>query len=173
MRNYPLYTIIAFLISLLVVFALVLPRYRSYVSLGQEAAERMTEFQSQEEYIQKLEEKSERLQGYQDSILKIESAIPKKRFLSELLSFFQKTAARSGLIMEKANPAFVASDLPEDVEIARVDLNLKGDYKGLKSFLKIIEKSARLIEVDNIYFSYPERGDIFKFNVAVIIYSYQ
>lgn len=173
MRNYPLYIIIAFLISFLVIFVLVLPRYRSYVSLGQEAAERITEFQSQEEYVQKLEEKSEKLQDYQDPILKIESTIPEKRFLSELLSFFQKTAARSGLIMEKANPAFVASDLPEDVEIARVDLSLKGDYKGLKSFLRIIEKSARLIEVDNIYFNYPEKGDVFTFNVAAIVYSYQ
>ena len=172
MRNYPLYTIIAFLISLLVIFILVLPKYRSYVSLGQEVAERTTEFQSQKEYIQKLEEKSEKLQDHQDPILKIESTIPEKRSLPELLSFFQKTAARSGLIMEQANPAFVASDLPEDVEITRVNLGLKGNYKGLKSFLQIIEKSARLIEVDNIYFSYPEKGDIFNFNVAVIVYSY-
>lgn len=171
-KNYPLFTVIAFAISAAIIFFLILPKYQSYGEIKEEVVARLAEFESQEEYISRLKSTHERLESFKDSLVKIESAIPEKRLLPDLLSLFQEAASQSGLIMEKVTPSFVASDLAKDIRLTRVNLTLKGDYAGLKNFIKTIEKSARLIEVDSVYFTYPERGTLFTFSLILTVQSY-
>ena len=171
-KNYPLFTLLALAISGGIMFFLILPKYQGYGEIKEEVAVRLAEFQSQEEYISELQSTHERLESYQEALAKIESAIPEKRLLPDLLSLFQETASQSGLIMEKVTPSFVASDLVKDIRLTRINLTLKGDYAGLKSFIETIEKSARLIEVDSVYFSYPERGTLFTFSLILTVQSY-
>ncbi|GAG05133.1 unnamed protein product, partial [marine sediment metagenome] len=40
-----------------------------------------------------------------------------------------------------------------------------------KDFVRNIEKLSRLIEVNSIYFVYPDKGDMFDFSVSANIYS--
>jgi Tfp pilus assembly protein PilO len=55
----------------------------------------------------------------------------------------------------------------------RFSLELSGSYPAFKNFLAILEKSAKIIEVENISFSSPAKDDsAFSFNVAVKFYSY-
>ena len=172
LKNYPLFTLLALVISGAIIFFLILPKYQSYSGIKKEVAARLAEFQSQEEYISRLRSTHERIENYQESLAKIQSAIPEKRLLPDLLSLFQETASQSGLIMEKVTPSFVASDLVKDIRVTRINLTLKGDYAGLKNFIKTIEKSARLIEVDSVYFRYPEKGTLFTFSLTLTVQSY-
>ncbi|MCP6719500.1 MAG: type 4a pilus biogenesis protein PilO [Patescibacteria group bacterium] len=172
MRNYISYIVIFLLISVLIAFFLILPEYRNFLSLKQEVFKKEAEIKSQEEYFQDIEKISEELNKYQLSLSKIESAIPQDRSLPEVLGFFQKAASQAGLIVERVSPTFTSSDEIEGIKLSRVNLVLEGTYSGLKNFLSIIEKSSRLVEVDNIFFTSPEKKDLFTFNIAVSIFSH-
>jgi len=172
MRNYLPYIIIAFALSALMVFVLVLPKYENFNIKKQEIFAKENELKSQEDYFQKVQKISEEIKNYQDSILKIESALPQSRSVPELLNFFQKIASQSGLSMNKVDLAFVASDFEEEVMTTEINISLKGDYSGFKNFLSVAEKSARLIEIEDVSFGYSEKGAIFDFDLKIRVYSY-
>lgn len=170
MRNYPFYIIVCLSLSLLLLFNLVLPGHRNLSFLRGEILKKEFELQSQEEYFQRLQEVSEELKKEEDSLLKIESALPPNPALPELLNFIQKAASQSGLTLENISPTLVAS--AKEIKETKINLILIGDYLGLKSFLSIVERSARLVEIENIYFSYPTRGGPFNFNLTIMVHSY-
>ena len=172
MRNYSLYILIAASLSLLLIFTLVFPRYRDLDYLKKEILGKEAELHSQEEHLQHLLEVSKEIQEREESISKIDSAIPKEAFLPELLNFFQKTASQSGLILEEVSPTVVSSGEEEAIKITRVDLDLKGYYFDFKNFLLIVEKSARLIEIENIFFSSDKSEELFTFELSTRVYSY-
>ena len=172
MRNYSLYILIAASLSLLLIFTLVFPRYRDLDYLKKEILGKEAELHSQEEHLQHLLEVSKEIQGREDSISKIDSAIPKEASLPELLNFFQKTASQSGLILEEVSPIAVSSGEEGAIKTTRVNIVLKGYYFDFKNFLLIVEKSARLIEIENIFFSSDKLEELFTFELSTIVYSY-
>jgi len=172
MRNYSLYILIAASLSLLLIFTLVFPRYRDLDYLKKEILGKEAELHSQEEHLQHLLEVSKEIQEREESISKIDSAIPKEASLPGLLSFFQKTASQSGLILEEVSPIEVSSGEEEVIKITRVNIVLKGYYFDFKSFLSIVEKSARLIEVEGIHFSSDKSEELFTFELSTRVHSY-
>lgn len=172
MRNYSLYILIAASLSLLLIFTLVFPRYRDLDYLKKEILGKEAELHSQEEHLQHLLEVSEEIQEREESISKIDSAIPKVAFLPELLNFFQKTASQSGLILEEVLSKAVSSGEEEDIKTTRVDITLKGYYFDFKNFLLIVEKSARLIEIESIHFSSDKSEELFTFELSTKVHSY-
>jgi len=172
MTNYSFYIIIALSLSLLLIFGLVLPRYRDWDSLNQEIFKREIELRSQENYFQEIQRISGKLKENQDSLSKIESALPEDSFLPQVLNFFQKAASQSGTSLKHIVPVFVALERGQNIRTTKVNLVLGGDYYSFKDFLSLVEKSARLIEVENIYFSYPKEGGPFIFNISTKTYSY-
>ena len=172
MRNYSLYILIAASLSLLLIFTLVFPKYRALNYLKKEILGKEAELHSQEEHLQHLLGVSKEIQEREESISKIDSAIPKEASLPELLNFFQKTASQSGLILEEVSPVVVRSGEEEIIKTTIVNIVLKGYYFDFKNFLSIVEKSARLIEVDNIYFSSDKLEELFTFELSTRVYSY-
>lgn len=172
MTNYSFYIIIALSLSLLLIFGLVLPRYRDWDSLNQEIFKRGIELRSQENYFQEIQRISGKLKENQDSLSKIESALPEDRSLPQVLNFFQKAASQSGTTLKHIVPVFVVLERGQNIRTTKVNLVLGGDYYSFKNFLSLVEKSARLIEVENIYFSYPKEGGPFIFNISTKTYSY-
>jgi len=52
-------------------------------------------------------------------------------------------------------------------------IEVAGSYDSLKNFLSVFEKSSRLIEVENISFSKPEKEEeSFTFNLKLKTYSH-
>ncbi|UZE93305.1 MAG: type 4a pilus biogenesis protein PilO [Candidatus Nealsonbacteria bacterium] len=172
MRNYPLYIVITFSLSLLLIFALLLPEYRALNYLKQNIFKKDFELRSYEKHFQELQGILDEIKEKQESFLKIESALPKDSSLTELLNLFQKTASRSGLILERVSPGSTPSTEEEKIKTRKINLFLKGDYSDFKNFLSIIERSTRLIEVDNISFSYSEGKKLFSFNIITGVHSY-
>ena len=173
MQNYFIYIGVALGLCLLLTFSLVLPKYRALNSVNREIVDQEITLASQEKYFQEVERVSEQLAGNKVSLSKIDSALPEGFHLAELLGFLQKTASQSGLILDKISP-LLGIQLDKEKQKqgftgAKINLVLQGRYSGFKKFLSLVEKSSRLIEVENANFTYDEIRTTF--NLTTKIYS--
>jgi len=171
MKKYPFYTIIFFSFSLLLIFVLILPTYQDLTSLRKKISEKEAELEIQEKYFQELQKISEELKNYEIPLSKIDSALPLKPSLPELLNFIQKASSQSGLSLKEIGQASTFSVEKEKIKETKLDLVLVGSYSDFKNFLSVLEKSARIIEVENISFSTPKEGS-FNFILTIKVYSY-
>ena len=173
MKNYPPFIIILSILSLLMFFFLISPKYEDWNSFKLEISKKEIELGFQGAYLAKLREVSAELKQNQEAFLKIESALPREASLPELLNFFQKAASQSGLVLRALSPSTNSPVGGSGTKETKVNLILDGKYSDFKNFLAIIEKSARLVEVENIYFNSPREGaETFTFNIATKVYSY-
>jgi len=163
--------IISLLLSALLFFLLILPKYQNLTVLKEEISQKTFEFQTLENHFKNLQEISEKLKEYQNSLSKIDSALPLSPSLPELFNFLQRASSQSGLILKKIGP-FKVSVVEEELKESKVDLTLSGDYPFFKNFLSSSEKSARLIKIEKISFSSPKEGESFDFDLTIKVYSY-
>lgn len=171
MKNYLIYVITAFGLSILLVFVLVLPVYGRLSDLNNQIFEKETSLQSQQEYFDELIDIAEKAEDHEDAFEKIRSAIPEGGDLANLMNYFQRSASKAGVSMESISPALIASTKQKKVRASRVNIVIGGEYLAFKVFLGIIEKSSRLIKVEDISFQSPaEEGDLFSFNISTRVY---
>jgi Tfp pilus assembly protein PilO len=155
---------------LLLLSTLVFKKYEALSYFREEIASKEKNLQSQEEYFQKLQDISDKLQENIDLVQKIDSALPPNPEIPELLSFIQRSASQSGLILGDINLGLMASE--GNMKKTKINFLVTGNYPSFKKFLSLIENSSRLIEVGSIYFSYPEKGELFKFDLKITAFSY-
>jgi len=155
---------------LLLLSTLVFKKYETLNYLRKEIASKEKDLQLQEEYFQKLQNISDRLQENIGLIQKIDSALPPNPEIPELLSFVQRSASQSGLILGDINLGLMAAE--GNMKKTKINFIVTGDYPSFKKFLSLVENSSRLIEVGSIYFSYPEKGELFKFDLKITAFSY-
>ena len=163
------------LLSILIVGVfLVFPRCQDLRALRLEIGKRNAELQSKEKYFSNLQEASRELEKYQSELSKIDSALPSDPSLPSLFNFLQKASSQNGLILEDIG-VFSVTVSEENPEIKEINLNLgaSGSYSSFKNFLSTLEKSARLIEIENISFSAPEEKESsFSFDLKIKVRSY-
>ena len=149
-------------LSLALGFILVWPKYQALQVLQADAAVKEKELQSKQEYFSQIKEISKELESYTDSLDKISSALPQNPALPDLFNLLQISANQTGLILEKIILGSV------DKGEILVTLQLAGNYPALKSFLLVLEKSARMIEAQEISFEAPQKtGEPFKFVLQI------
>ncbi len=155
---------------LLLLSTSVFKKYGTLSYFRKEIISKEEDLQLQEEYFQKLQNISDKLQENIDLVQKIDSALPPNPEVPELLSFVQRSASQSGLILGDTNLGLVA--LEGNIKKTKINFIVTGDYPGFKKLLSLIENSSRLIEVESIYFSYPEKGGLFIFDLKITALSY-
>ena len=171
MKNYLIYIIAITLLSLLLIFVLVLPAYQDLNALNQKIIEKEVSLQSQTDYFEELQNIEDRLEGTEDAFKKINSAIPQGNDLANLMHYFQISAGRSRVSIKNMSPSLALSDQARKIQSSRVNLVLSAYYPDFKSFLSIIERSSRLIEVEEINFQEPrEEGEMFDFNISTRVH---
>ncbi len=173
--------IIGLLLTLILGIGLVFPRYQNLNLLQAEIKEKEIELQSEKGYSSELSDVSEKLKQYQESLTKINSALPAESRLPALFNFLQTAAAQNGLILKKIAPILtnpVGEELLRegwDPKIKETSINLvvTGSYPSFKNFLSKIEQTSRIIELESISFSgglgAEEPVD---FNLSIKVYSY-
>lgn len=175
--NFPisLPVIIAFflLASLILGVVFLWPKYKEVKLLEKDITAKETELQQEDQYFSSLKKLKEELKQYQETLSKIDSALPNNPSLPSFLNFIQKESSQSGLILKDMSP-FTSSLSGENPEIkeTRMSLTLEGSYSSFKDFLSLLEKSARIIEVENISFSSSEKDSPFVFNLKIKFHSY-
>lgn len=168
--NRPITIIVSFLLTLILGVVLIYPRYQDLQFIQEKIEELKIELQSKEEYLSNLNEVSEELKKYETELSIIDSALPSSPFLPALFDFLQKASSQNGLILKAMSP--VSGLLSKGFKETRVNLNMTGSYASLKSFLSVLENSARIIELESLSFSSSEELSPFDFNIAIKAYSY-
>jgi len=176
----PLAIIIGLILLLALGIAAVFPKYQNLNLLQLKVKEKEAEFQSEKEYFSNLDDISEKLKKYEESLSKINSALATEPRLPSLLNFLQTAASQSGLVLKKIAPT-LPSPLREELvkegwssEIRETGINLAvaGSYSSFKNFLSTLEKTARMAEVESISFSTVEEAGPIDFNLRIKVYSY-
>ena len=175
---------------------LILPKYQELKAFKIKIDEKRDELQYKEEYFSDLQETSDRLKDYKEELEKIESALPDNPSLPSFFNFLQKATSQNGLILKNLGSFSIVlpsiSSVKKTVEEKATEKNVKetekkipkvkkislaievsGSYSSFKNFLESLEKSARLIEVENISFSSPKPGEeTFSYTLKLKTFSY-
>jgi Tfp pilus assembly protein PilO len=171
MKITPTYlSVLLLFVSAAIISFLVYPKYISLSNLRAEALMKKREFEGLEKYYQQIREISEKLQNYQESLQKIDFAIPDSPSLPEFFNFLQKLSAASGLSLKNISSSPLAKE--DKIQELKISLTLSGNYQDFKNFLSSLEKSARLIEINEISFSSSKEKEPMEFNLEIIIRSY-
>jgi len=176
----PIAIIICLFLALIIGFGLLIPKYQNLNLLKLRIQLKEAELQNEEEYFSKIHIISEDLKKYEEGLAKISSAFPDDSQLPSLFNFIQKTAAQSGLVLKKVVPAKSKSIKEElvkegwDSEILETGVNLTvaGSYASFKNFVSTLEKTARIIEIESISFTTPQKEGPIDFNLRIKVYSY-
>ncbi len=191
-----LFLIVAIIIGIFFTF----PKYQEWLPLSKQITQLQSEITSQSAYFDSLKNTSDELKNYQDKVSKINSALPDNPSLSALSAFLNEKSSQNGLVLSKfVKSATVKSkDIQKEITSASAEegatetgltastegnleikettivLALTGPYFSFRNFLDDLEKSSRLIEIEEVSLSpASDKGeDIFNFNVRLKVYSY-
>jgi Tfp pilus assembly protein PilO len=143
--------------TLLMVFFLVVPEYKTFKQLQTELGEKRAEFNAEFDYYAAIARVYFELQNRKEDIKKIDDALPTNSSLGKIVYFFQKTASENGIIirnlfLSKSSKNNITVGAVNNVEDIIFSLDLLGDYPSLGNFMMAVEKSSRLFEITNIAF---------------------
>lgn len=166
-------TIVSFLIVIVITAVILWPKFQELKIIQKNIEEKRLELQTKEEYFLKLSETKTKLEGYQEEFSRINSALPDDPSLPSLFNYLQKTSSELGLVLEKISPFTVSfsEDFPNLQETV-FNIEVTGSYSSFRNLLSILEKSSRLIGIENISFSSPEEKESFVFDLKLKVYSY-
>lgn len=162
-------------ISIIVGILFLWPKYQNFQITQRQLENKEIELLFRKEYYQQLDSLSEKLKEFSTEVSKIDSALPLDSSSAALsfYNFLQKVSLENGLIMNSIG-SFSLSPLSArpDVQIISIPIGATGSYAALKNFLKALEKSSRIIEVNSIFFSSPGEEGLFAFQLEIQTYSY-
>ncbi len=144
-------------IILLLVFFLVVPEYNKFKILQADLGEKRAEFNAEFDYYNAIANTYSQLQTRQDSLKKIDDALPIESNLGNLVYYLQNKALENGIIirslfLSKPSAANAGEEM-QNVKELSFSLSLLGSYSSLGNFIRSLEKSARLFEISSISFN--------------------
>lgn len=149
------------------------PQYQNLQNIQLKLENKETELINRDKYYQNLFSLSEKLREFETELSMIDSALPSEIFLPSLYHFFRETSSENGLILTNITTTSSPS-LPgrENIQVISISIEVSGSYSSLRNFLKALEKSARIIEVNNVSFNSPGEEELFNFQLKLQTYSY-
>ncbi|OGZ63770.1 MAG: hypothetical protein A3A98_00565 [Candidatus Staskawiczbacteria bacterium RIFCSPLOWO2_01_FULL_40_39] len=157
--NKPVSTVIIFIITLVLIFLFVWPKYQESIVLQKKLAEKQAEYNNKAMYYVKILDAMNEINSRKEVIGKISSALPSDVAFAPLVYFLQKKSSEAGLIIKSIKFSEVSKKNPNQtldgsgIKVIKFNMNILGNYQGLKNFLLLLERSARLFEVDSISFN--------------------
>ncbi len=157
--NKPVTICILLIITGMMFFLFAWPKYEEFREARITLAKKEAELSGESDYYAKVEKLTVEIDARKDILAKIDDALPTDALIAPMIHFFQKSGVESGLIIKavtftnsnaSAAPPIGNQALKRDVKEIAFMVNMTGNYRGLKTFLIAIEKSARLFEVDTI-----------------------
>jgi len=158
--------------SLIMGIFLILPKYENYTLLADQIKSKQNEFDSKEEYLGKLYETAEKIDAYQEKIVIMDSALPDEPSLPNLLNFLQISASQNGLALHNISKSQSLLVEGSNLKFTKMGIVLAGPYRSLQGLIEKLEKSSRLIAIENIDFSSPQPNGIFDFKLNIKLFHY-
>jgi Tfp pilus assembly protein PilO len=154
------------LFSLLFSYFFLWPKYIQFSDLKRAISELEKVLNSYQEYFKEIEDIFVKIKEKENEISKIKQALPLDPQIAETFNFLQKTASETGLLLKDVSFSVQKSEKESELGELKIQLQLSGTYPALKNFLAKVEKSARLIELENLSFS-GEGKEIFDFKLSL------
>lgn len=176
----PIAIAVMLFIILVLGFYLVLPKYRVFQDLLVRLGEKEAEYQGKAAYFVEVTKTYKELMQYQDSLKKIETALPDSFLTAPIINFFYQKGVENGLIIQKISISKGGqSSVNTKMKETNISLSLFGSYAAFKTFLSSLERSARLIEGENISFAVtppslanPAMQETYPIKLDIKVYSY-
>jgi len=174
MINKTLLIIIILFLVLSLGSLLFLPKYQNLKSSQTTIKDTEQEIKQYQAYFSKIEKTSEELKKYSNALSKIDFALPSEPDLIPVYYFLQKNSAQAGLVFKNIGAAKTAvMEEKPAIQKHTFPVSFAGSYFAFKNFLSVLEKSARLFEVESISFSSPkDKEGTFIFNLTISAHSY-
>ncbi|MBU2579135.1 type 4a pilus biogenesis protein PilO [Patescibacteria group bacterium] len=172
---------ILFFISFLFFVYFLFPQSLIFENLKKKVLEKENSVQKEEIYFSNLEKISGNLKEYKESLEKIDAAVPTQLSIASLFSFFQNKALETGVFLKSVNAADAFSSLPGEIAAEKeivsnkikenfFSLSVSANFYAFENFLKEIERSSRMIEVEKITLKENE-GELLEFDLVVKVNS--
>lgn len=178
---------ILFFFSFIFLIYFLLPKYSDFRKLEKEVWQKENFWQKKEVYFSNLKKTIQSLEeDEKESLEKINTALPNQLSIAALLNFFEKKTLETGLFLEGFTVGTVQSitgpeeKTPESEEKikpqkkqALFSLKLSGSFSSLENFVREIERSARIIEIEKASLKIPSsnKGESLEILLAVKVYS--
>lgn len=151
------------------------PKYQNYQNLQTQIGNKNIELENQNAHYENLIDLSEKLQEFDVELEAIDIALPSNASYSAIsfYNYLQKASSENGLIVNQIG-SFALSPLVGrgDIQEMSLSVGVSGSYSAFKNFLRALEKSARIIEVESISFSFPGEDGLFSFQIEIKTHSY-
>jgi len=175
MGNKIIITILIFTIVLGVGMGLIWPKYQCYKVLKLEVGKKETELVYNQQYFSRLKEIEAQFAKNQESVSKVESALPEYFSVPAFFANLQKMSAQAGLILNQVSKSSTKDN--EGVKEHSFSVSVSGTISSFENFILYLENSVKLIDVESFDFSSPTEEDatgeeVLDFNLAIKTYSY-
>ncbi len=165
MKNKLIINTLILALMVLVVWLVAWPAGRGVVGLRKEAALKKTSIGLERAVIEKLNSINNVLAEQKSNVERLEQAIPDSELKPELISIMENLASQNGLNLVSVNVASVPDEsgartnrgrevtARDTIGRLKIDINTSGNYASFKSWLTAVERSLRIIDVNEITFA--------------------
>ena len=154
------------------IFYLIIPEYNANLAVKRALTDRGDLFKTRSELLANekklMETYSENVNN--GNVANLMLLVPEKRSVEEIIIDFQTTAQNNGLQLSEISIG-VDSRVTADRKIISIKLTIAGSYTSFFSFLKQVEQSLRIYDVNEISFSKNTAGTGFNLDVKINAYS--
>ena len=175
-------------------YFVLLPRYRELKDNREAVRQRQAEVMKHESQLTDIQRLVADLKEKRTSLKVLDEALPTAPRIPELLANFDQLAKQSGLFVSDLNlttepaqfmfPAGQSSvelddfasrlGVSKNLGVMQATVTLKGNYSGLKTFLKAAELNLRLLDAQSVVAtSSTEPGESQEFSLLLLIYYFK
>lgn len=138
-------------LGIVLAFVVGLPAWDGISALNVAIEERQELIASRQSVIQRIDSLYSEYQSRESDVSKIESIVPSKKALPEIITAFQTIAQQNGMQLLSLSTGEISD--PSSTEILKrmtFEITVDGGYIAYKSFLDSLEKNIRLVDIDEM-----------------------
>jgi len=145
-----------FLLAIILIFLLILPKQRELTHLQTLLQEKKFDLQNWSNRVQELKNLQNQLKAKGVLVEKVNTAFTEKD--STLTYFLQQTAFDNGLLINSFE--IFVKESEETINQKIIKMELLGSYFAFKNFLTTLQNSALLFEINKMMISKKEKGEM-------------
>ena len=158
--NKTLITAVCLIASALVGYMAIWPKYQDLRIERTNEAVKSADLANRKAYFADLAEIDAKLQEYESQLSIIDKAIPEEISTPDFFDLIQREVSQSGLVLKdlgtiSSGPSSIYPNLVKNT----LNISVSGPYNVFKNFISSLEKSARIIGIEKMSFSSPDRKD--------------
>jgi Tfp pilus assembly protein PilO len=166
--------LISVTVTLLIGGILLVPTLIKFVEKKTDIAGIRAQIENQNDFLAQLKATEAKLIENDEIVAKIENALPLGPDAASLLDFLDESAERNGVNLEQIIWLDKNTATESRVEDYIMSISFSGSYYSFINFINDVEKSSRIIDINQIEFSAGhEAGLPIEFKLYLKIHSYK